>query len=153
MSLVKSNGEPGEHIFDLLDRAMRALRDDFQARLPDPEAGFELRASHRRLLSMVPEEGIRVSDLAIRAGMTAQALGEFARKLQTQGLLAFGRDPADGRVRILTLTPQGRRVEREGDAAIRAMEADLRERLGGEEWQGLRSALVRLGALGGDPRG
>jgi hypothetical protein len=43
-------------------------------------------------------------------------------------------------------TRTGQQVEREGEAAIGEMEADLRERLGPRDWDGLRDVLARLGA-------
>ncbi|MDY7099566.1 MAG: MarR family transcriptional regulator [Actinomycetota bacterium] len=132
-----------EHVFTLLDRALRALRDDMGVRMEQASVD-ELRSSQRRLLSMVPDEGIRVTDLANEAGMTAQSLGEFARELERLGLVEFGRDANDGRVRLISLTPRGRRIEREGDAVIRAMEADWRARLGADDWDRMCAVLARI---------
>src|SRR5664279_6490667 len=39
------------------------------------ELAPDLRPSHVRLLSLTPRDGMRVGDLAARAGMTAQSLG------------------------------------------------------------------------------
>ena len=66
-----------------------------------------LRTSQLRMLSMTPADGMRVTDLAERVGMTKQALGEFANELEEQGMLESVRDPADRRVRIVRPTRRG----------------------------------------------
>src|ERR1700722_17166433 len=65
------------------------------------------RASHRRVVQMLPPLGIRITDLALLAGMTKQALGEFVDGLEGSGFVSSRRDPADGRVRLVTRTAQG----------------------------------------------
>ena len=67
----------------------------------------ELRGSHRRILQMIPAGGIRITDLARMAGMTKQSLGEFVDWLERRGFVTSGRDPADGRVRLVTRTADG----------------------------------------------
>jgi DNA-binding MarR family transcriptional regulator len=43
--------------------------------------------------------------------MTKQARGEFVATLEAAGLVRVTPDPSDGRARLVTLTPDGRRVQ------------------------------------------
>ena len=107
-----------------------------------PRAGRGLRSSQLRLLSLTPAEGLRLTDLAQRVGMTKQALGEFADVLEARGLLETVRDPSDRRVRILRPTRTGSAVVVAGGSAIAAVEARWRERLCRRRWDQLRTLLA-----------
>jgi DNA-binding MarR family transcriptional regulator len=48
------------------------------------------------------------------SNITKQALGEFVTDLQTAGLVDVKPDPSDGRARLVTPTPSGRRTGRAG---------------------------------------
>jgi DNA-binding MarR family transcriptional regulator len=68
--------------------------------------------------------------------------------LETAGLITRTPDPADRRVRLLALTPEGRRVREAARAAIQAREERLLARhLTPEQRSGLLSALAVLSAL------
>jgi DNA-binding MarR family transcriptional regulator len=144
MSLVK--GEYPDHIFSLLDLALSALRDDLTAHRPESEAALVrgLRSSQIRFLTLTPEEGMRVTDLAKRLGMTKQSLGEFASVLEQLGLLESVSDPGDRRVRILRPTARGRKVAALSDQAIRAMEARWRDDIGPRRWDAMRRTLLEI---------
>ena len=69
-----------DHMARWLEAATKRLHAELGA-----QGGFafpELRGSHRSFLQMIPPEGIRITDLARRADMTKQALGEFMDSLQ-----------------------------------------------------------------------
>jgi DNA-binding MarR family transcriptional regulator len=148
MTAVKG-GYP-DHIFQLLDLALTALRDDLTASLSATADSSAialldgLRSSQLRLLSLTPEEGMRVTDLAHRAGMTKQSLGEFAGVLEQLGLMESVRDPQDRRVRILRPTARGRKVVTISARAIRAMEARWRDEIGPRRWDTMRRTLLAI---------
>src|ERR1700745_703953 len=107
MTERKPSAEDGlpDHLPRWLEAVTRRLRAELGASglrdFPD------LRGSHRRILQMIPADGIRITDLAERAGMTKQSLGEFVGWLEDAGFVASARDPADGRVRLVTRTAEG----------------------------------------------
>lgn len=144
------NGAEPDHILALLGSVLDDVRRDLHEELrrrsaPGPTSPVGgLRSSQLRLLSLTPPEGMRVTDLAERVGMTKQALGEFANTLQEQGMLESVRDPGDRRVRILRPTPLGLRCVRAGEAAIDAVEQRWRERVGARTWDDLRATLVAV---------
>lgn len=150
--MVKRNVGTDAHVFELLDRSLRLLRDDMLARTADTDLAW-VRSSQHRVLSMVPLGGIRVGDLAAAAGMTPQSMGEFARELERRGLLRTERDEGDKRVRLLVPTAEGAAVAAAGDRAVRAMEQSWRDRLGPERWDVMREVLADLAAADPSPAG
>lgn len=82
------------------------------------------------------------STLAARAGTDPMMTSQVARRLEADGLLWRRPDPADGRVRRLGLTDEGRTRLHAALPAVEAVDADVFGRLGPDE----RTALTR--ALG-----
>src|SRR4051794_32305391 len=66
--------------------------------------------------------------------------------LQERGLIQRQPDPADRRVRVLSLTGAGRRVHRSAQAAIQAREDRLLARLSAADRRGFLRALETLSA-------
>jgi DNA-binding MarR family transcriptional regulator len=129
------------HVLALLDEAFRSAKKVLEAAIP-PIPG--LRPSHFRLLDYTPSDGIRLTDLAQRANMTKQALGEFAATLQAAGLLQVSPDPTDGRSRLVNLTPEGERVRDHIRQTVSAIEQDLQGRVGAEKWAVFREVLDEM---------
>jgi DNA-binding MarR family transcriptional regulator len=144
-----ADGRP-DHMLALLGHLMDAFRREVNERVRTmpldgaPSAARSLRGSQIRLLSLTPSDGMRVTDLADRVGMTKQSLGEFATALEARGLLESVRDPADRRVRILRPTPDGLAAVEAGQRVIEQVEAEFRERVGAETWDALREILARV---------
>ncbi|GAA1477494.1 hypothetical protein GCM10009623_19400 [Nocardioides aestuarii] len=140
-----------DHVVALLGRVLDGFRRDMRTAARDggggPEAIQGLRSSQVRLLSLTPPEGMRVTDLAERVGMTKQALGEFANDLEWLGHLESVRDPADRRVRILRPTSRGLEAVAASNEVIAAVEEEWRERLGTRKWEQLRRLLVEAADL------
>jgi DNA-binding MarR family transcriptional regulator len=105
----------------------------------------ELRGSHRRILQMIPAGGIRITDLARMAGMTKQSLGEFVDWLERRGFVTSSRDPADGRVRLVTRTADGDTAADTATRAIAAVERRWRQEIGASRYDTMKQALRDLG--------
>lgn len=136
-----------DHIARWLEQVTRRLHADLGAQ--EGLRDFpELRGSHRRLLQMIPPPGIRITDLALLAGMTKQALGEFVDWLEQAGFVASGRDPADGRVRLVTRTERGDAAAATAQRAIEAVERAWRQELGDSRYETMKQALRDLGRRG-----
>lgn len=125
------------HVLVLLDNAFRSARKALEAAVP-PVPG--LRPSHLRLLDHATD-GIRLTDLAYRANMTKQALGEFVTALQGAGLVEVTPDPTDRRARVVTLTADGRRIQDHIRQTVAGIEDDLRRRVGAAKWATFRDVL------------
>lgn len=145
MTSVKPPLDDGlpDHIARWLEEMSKRLRADMKAQgLGDFP---ELRGAHRRILQMIPAPGIRITDLALLAGMTKQALGEFVDGLEESGFVASGRDPADGRVRLVTRTEQGDAAASAAARAMEAVERAWRQEIGEHRYEVMKQAMRDLG--------
>lgn len=133
-----------DHIARWLEMVTRRLRAELMARgmrdFPD------LRGSHRRILQMIPPQGIRITDLALLAGMTKQALGEFVDWLEDARFVSSGRDPADGRVRLVRRTDRGDAAAATAQRAIEAVEQAWRAEIGADRYDTMKQAMRELGS-------
>lgn len=66
--------------------------------------------------------GSRLTELAARARMTHQSMGEAVSALEDRGYLERRPDPCDGRARLVCLTSEGRRLARRAVREINAIE-------------------------------
>jgi DNA-binding MarR family transcriptional regulator len=94
--------ESERHVAVLVGGLMQHVRDAF-----DPDEWGGLRQSHFRVISCVPADGISVTDLAERLGMTKQGCGQFVTHLVATGHLTSEPSLADARVRTVRRTPAG----------------------------------------------
>jgi DNA-binding MarR family transcriptional regulator len=132
-----------DHLPRWLDAASRRLRSDLGAQ--DRSAFPGLRGSHQRILQMIPPGGIRITDLAVIAGMTKQSLGEFADGLEEAGFTRSQRDKADRRVRLILRTPLGDQAAEVATRAIAAVEAQWRAEVGPGRYDVMKQVLRELG--------
>lgn len=107
----------------------------------------DLRQSHFRVLSAVPDQGVSVTELGERVRMTKQGCGQFVTQLVETGHLATDQDPTDRRVRLVRRTPLGQQaLDAARDRYLR-MEQVWAEQVGQERYQVFRHVLEEL-ALG-----
>jgi DNA-binding MarR family transcriptional regulator len=96
------------------------------------------------VLGRTPLEGIRVTALAERTQMTAQALGTIVDVLVLTGYLERVPDPRDRRAKLLRPTEAGRRVHTIARRKLADLENRWRHELGDQQWRELRSTLAFL---------
>ena len=138
-----------------LIRLLGVAFDDFSAEVAKrvEAAGIrDIRPGHGCVFGNIEPEGSRLTDLAERARMTKQSVGEVASDLERRGYVERVPDPSDGRAKIIRLTPRGREVQAIGRRLIADVERDWAERYGEERVAALREALEaitaeRLGAV------
>ena len=127
----------------LLGRARRALNDEVHARLVRLGYG-DLRVSHGAVFARIDDHGTRLTDLAERAGMTKQSMGELVEDLVAKGYLERAPDPHDARARLVRPTAKGRRHLRDARRVVAQVEAELTRRLGPARARVLREALREI---------
>ncbi|MFM2263576.1 MAG: hypothetical protein RI959_2252 [Pseudomonadota bacterium] len=64
-------------------------------------------AAHIHITRHLPLKGARLTDLAARAGMTKQAMGDLVDQCAAWGLVRREADPLDARARLIVFTPTG----------------------------------------------
>jgi DNA-binding MarR family transcriptional regulator len=112
---------------------------------PAGRAGL-LRSSHHRLLTLVPPEGIRITEWAARAHMSKQALGQFAAYLEDHGYVTTEADPSDRRARLARITADGRRTVGAALRRLAALEDRWRQQVGPREYATFRRVAEQLAA-------
>jgi DNA-binding MarR family transcriptional regulator len=109
------------------------------------EAGFDdVRAAHAPLFVAIDAEGSRVTDLAERAAMSKQAVGELIRHLAARGYVTVDVDPDDRRAKRVALTGRGWKALEVGTAVIDEYDEWLATAVGPEQVDALRAALERI---------
>ncbi len=89
-------------------------------------------------------DGLRLGELAERAGMTAQSMGELVDDLEGLGYVERRPDPTDRRAKRVHLTGKGRLTRSAAAKAATRMEAELRKLLGSADYRQLRQVLLRI---------
>ena len=130
-------------------RLLSTAMDDFSAELFErvEAAGYgDLRPGHGCVFGNIDRDGSRLTDLAERARMTKQSVGEVASDLEARGYVERVPDPNDGRAKIIRLTERGREAQAIGQALIDDLERDWGERFGADRVAALREALETITA-------
>ena len=135
----------------LLENGFDAFAEEMTRRVADTPYS-DIRITHGCVFGNIDPDGSRLTDLAERAHMTKQSVGEVATELERRGYLERVPDPDDGRAKIIRLTERGREARALGFQIMDEMERDWGERFGVERVAALRDALEvitaeRLGAL------
>jgi DNA-binding MarR family transcriptional regulator len=150
-----------ENIFDLLQVAQAGLKearaDDgalllmhfaFRGLVAKADvflAGHGLsRVHHRMLYAIARTDGIAVGQLIAMLGVSKQAMHRPLKHLQEQGLVLAERSPHEHRSKLLRLTREGARIERQASAhEAAAMERALKS-VGESERQAWRTVMLEL---------
>lgn len=111
-------------------------------------AGFtEVKSAHNAVFSVLPRQGARATDMAAKAGITRQSMGEVIRDLESLGIVQTTPDPDDGRAKRVTYTDHGLRCLRGGRLHFIELEERLAAELGATEYAAVRAALLRITAM------
>ena len=136
---------PEQHapLLRLLGLATRQMATDLNDKLI--EVGVtDHRDSWNNVMPHIPPSGIRLTDLAARAGMTKQAMAELVTEIERRGYLQRTTDPADRRAKIIEFTDQGWATVNLALSALAELEADIVGRLGEPAVRQLRSTLLQI---------
>ncbi len=97
----------GRHNFGVL---LQQLSRDFERRARTTlraRGHTRLQPSHQVVFASLGRTGTRLTDLARRASMTKQAMGQIVDDLERLGYVERTPDPDDGRAKIVRFTPAG----------------------------------------------
>ncbi len=135
----------------LLDVGLDAFSEELARRVAQTPYS-DIRITHGCVFGNIEADGSRLTDLAERAHMTKQSVGEVATELERRGYLERVPDPSDGRAKIIRLTARGREAQALGREIIEDIEREWAERFGPDRMAALRDVLEavtaeRLGAV------
>jgi len=106
----------------------------------------ETRIAHVSLTRNLDVEGTRLTELARRASMSKQAMGELVDQCTEFGLVERVPDPSDGRARIIKFTPTGLIWLDAFRDAVEAAEHEMRRELGKPTMEAILNGLAAYGA-------
>ena len=128
--MANPNPEPVlRELGPLLFRAARRVNEEAVARI-EAKANVGLRAAHTQVLPYLREDGVRLTELAEKLGISKQAAGELVADLEKMGVVRRAPDPLDGRAKLILVTKKGWAAFAHGKGVLRALEAELRRALG-----------------------
>lgn len=107
-------------------------------------AGFPQRPAHSAVFAHIDLAGTRLTELARRANMTPQAMGDLVDDLERLGYVTRLPDPTDRRAKLVTLTPKGRACIDAAHETIAEIERGLETILGKRVLTELRDTLRRI---------
>jgi DNA-binding MarR family transcriptional regulator len=97
--------------------------------------------SHSLVFAHLDPDGTRPAEIARRAGISRQAVGQTVAQMKSQGLVKLAPDPTNRRARLVQPTAKGRKaLERTGTGSA-AAEKVLSRRIGAARVKSLREAL------------
>lgn len=129
----------------LLFKCARLLNDEGLARVR-AVTGSPVRPAHAALFPHIDLDGTRITEIARRAGVTKQAVGQLVDDLEAMGAVERVADPTDGRARLVRFArgPDGEHAILAGLRVLATLEGELAAELGAEQWAGLHAGLAAL---------
>lgn len=127
----------------LMDLAAEAMFVDFRKLLE--ESGItDVRPTHGCVFRFVHGDGMRLTELASRAGLTKQSVGEIVDDLADLGYLERYPDPTDKRAKLIRLTKKGDEAQRIGFSLFAQLESEWAETFGADRIAALRTLLEEI---------
>jgi DNA-binding MarR family transcriptional regulator len=145
MSPGSKNTPAGIPLPGLLDIVSGAMFGEFRAGIEESEFG-DIRPTHGCVFRYVQGEGLRLTDIAERADMTKQSVGEIVDDLVGRGYVQRIPDPEDRRAKLICLTERGEEAQAYGRRLFAKVEKRLGERYGAERIAALRELLEEIAA-------
>ncbi len=102
----------------------------------------DIRIAHLAVTRHIDLSGTRIADIAIRAGVTKQSMGEMIDQLAAMGFVTRAADAGDKRAKIVKFTASGLRLLTTIRKAVAVGERELAARIGVRAVQELRGALT-----------
>ena len=118
--------------FDARVLHLMANNDDVPLALSNLAARAQVSAAHIHITRHLSLQGSRLSELAVSAGMTKQAMGDLVTQCEAWGVVQRTPDPQDARARRIVFTETGLVWLRAFERAVAQAEAEFRHEVGGD---------------------
>ena len=107
-------------------------------------AGYPQKPKHSAVFAQISHAGSRLTELARKANMSPQAMGELVDELVAMEYVVRRPDPDDGRAKLIVLTKRGQDAVAAGRQTIEGIEEQVTQILGERGHQELRRMLSQL---------
>jgi DNA-binding MarR family transcriptional regulator len=143
LSSVSERQPDGRMLGALLRHPLQALVAEVNQSLVAD--GFsDLRPAHSAVFVNLGSEGVRINELAERAGMTKQSMGALVSYLEKRGYVSVSPDPRDGRAKVVRRTKKGVDSHEPARRIIARVHEKWRRLLGPGEMDELERLLRKL---------
>jgi DNA-binding MarR family transcriptional regulator len=105
------------------------------------------RVSSGQVFGYIEDEGSTLTELAQRAGISKQAMGELVDRLESGGYVERIANPHDRRAKLIRTTDKGERQIEASRGVTRTIEARWARVLGKQRFNEFRTMLRRLAAV------
>lgn len=103
-----------------------------------------LQPAHTAVIANLGLEGTRLTDLARRASMTKQGMGQLVDEVQRLGYVERVPDPTDSRAKIVRFSEQGRRLISHGVEICELIQSEYARMIGRKRLRLLHDTLEDL---------
>jgi DNA-binding MarR family transcriptional regulator len=131
------------HLNRMVLEAFRALDAQVAAAL-EARGAKDLSPRHATAILLIDKRGVRLTDLAERAGITKQAMMQVVNDLERLGLVKRSPDAKDARAKIVALTARGQKERTDAGKAVASAEQKIRRKLGAATYDALRETLASI---------
>jgi DNA-binding MarR family transcriptional regulator len=145
MSPGSKNSPFGIPLPGLLDIVSEAFFAEFREELEQSEFG-DIRPTHGCVFRYVQGEGLRLTEIAERAKLTKQSVGEIVDDLVERGYAQRIPDPEDRRAKLICLTEKGEAAQAHGRRLFDKVEKRWAQRYGAERIAELRELMEEVAA-------
>ena len=127
----------------LADILTRATHDAIESALAT--AGFgDLTRAHGIVFDMIDPGGSRVVDMAKRARISKQGMGQIVTAVERLGYVERHPDPSDARAQLVILTGRGKQAAAAAISGLNEFENRCAETLGDARFAEFKSALIEV---------
>ena len=145
MSPGSKNPPAGIPLPGLLDIVSEAFFKEFRDELEQSEFN-DIRPTHGCVFRYVEGDGLRLTEIAERANMTKQSVGEIVDDLASRDYVKRIPHPEDRRAKLICLTERGERAQAHGRRLFAKVEKRWAQRYGAERIAALRELLEEVAA-------
>ncbi len=118
--------------FDARVLELMARNVDVPLALGNLAARAQVGAAHIHITRHLPLQGARLTELAVQAGMSKQAMGDLVDQCAAWGMVARTPDPLDARARRVVFTATGLAWLKAFQDAVAQAEAEFHQAVGPE---------------------
>ncbi|KYC29092.1 putative Transcriptional regulator, MarR family [Sterolibacterium denitrificans] len=129
----------GQSLIEVARHFQRHAMEGFIA-----EGHADLQTSHQAVLTHLSLSGSRLTDLAKRAAMTKQAMGQLVDEVEALGYVERVPDPTDRRAKLVRFTDKGCELMKAGTKVGTSIHQHYTRIIGERKMERLRALLGEL---------
>jgi DNA-binding MarR family transcriptional regulator len=131
----------GQHLLEVAKDFQKRALEGFGA-----EGHAGLQPAHQAVLTHLRVSGTRLTELARRASMSKQAMGQLVDEVERLDYVERVSDPTDGRAKIVRFTRAGLELIKDGTVIAAAIQHEYAGLIGKKKLDLLREILEELHA-------